>query len=278
MEFHEKIVRAINLNIFVKTVGSGKPLVFLHGGPGGDHQYFLPHVQPLAKSHQLFFYDQRGCGRSEEPSDGTNYTMAEEVDTLEELRQGLGLEKINIIGESWGSMLALLYAVKYPENVEKILLTAAIGADMTGLTIFEEELANRLSKEDRVQFDQVKERMEKGETTVKELIKIITPYYVFFNETLSRMSKSTGNPTVNKMLMEDITKNYDIKNELTKLLDIPILVVQGDSDMIKPSMLNDLLLKYIPHAKIELLENCGHWTLVEQTDKFNSIAESFFQN
>ena len=61
------------------------------------------------------FYDQTGCGESEAPKNN-QYSMRDEVANLEALRVQLGFEKINILGESWGSMLALLYATTYPEQ------------------------------------------------------------------------------------------------------------------------------------------------------------------
>ncbi|WP_338048420.1 alpha/beta fold hydrolase [Peribacillus alkalitolerans] len=65
----ERFISVRGENIYVKILGQGEPLVFLHGGPGGEHRYFLPHLEGLAEYYQLVFYDQRGCGRSEESSD-----------------------------------------------------------------------------------------------------------------------------------------------------------------------------------------------------------------
>ncbi len=110
--------------LHVNIIGDGEAIVFLHGGPGSEHRFFLPHVLPLAQKFKLVLYDQRGCGKSEHAKSNT-YSMMDEVKTLELLRKELKLEKMNLFGESWGSMLALLYATTYPERVNKILLTAA---------------------------------------------------------------------------------------------------------------------------------------------------------
>ncbi|MGR5868833.1 alpha/beta fold hydrolase [Bacillus pacificus] len=77
-------------------------------------------MAPLAEKFQLVFYDQAGCGESEAPKNN-KYSMRDEVANLEAMRVQLGFEKINILGESWGSMLALLYATTYPERVNKLL-------------------------------------------------------------------------------------------------------------------------------------------------------------
>src|SRR5690625_747182 len=100
-------VNLINVDfqgLHVNTVGDGEAIVFLHGGPGSEQRFFLPHVLPLSRQFKLVFYDQNGCGRSE-PSFDNQYSMMHEVNTLELLRKELKLEKINLYGESWGSML-----------------------------------------------------------------------------------------------------------------------------------------------------------------------------
>lgn len=96
----------------INTIGEGEAIVFLHGGPGSEHRFFLPHVLPLSQKFKLVFYDQRGCGKSAPSVDG-QYSMMDEVCTLELLRKELKLEKINIFGESWGSMLVCFASKKY---------------------------------------------------------------------------------------------------------------------------------------------------------------------
>lgn len=157
-------IRLINVNgnnLFVKILGQGEPIVFLHGGPGSEHRFFLPYMAPLAEKFQLVFYDQTGCGESDE-SKNNQYSMRDEVENLETLRVQLGFEKINVLGESWGSMLALLYATTYPERVNKLLLTAAIGVNVKGLERFGEELQKRLTEEDKVIISEVSEKIKRG--------------------------------------------------------------------------------------------------------------------
>ena len=94
-------------NIFYQTCGVGKPVVVLHGGPGGDMYPFLPHMLELAKDYEVTFYDQRGCGASKH----TEFTkelinLKQYVDDLEDIIGSLGHEKVFIIAHSWGAKLA----------------------------------------------------------------------------------------------------------------------------------------------------------------------------
>ncbi|MFK9090534.1 alpha/beta fold hydrolase [Bacillus salipaludis] len=260
---HTKYFNLRGTKIFVKTIGSGTPIIFLHGGPGGEHRFFLPHMEPLSQDFRLIFYDQR-CGMSEKPSNENSYSLEDEVETLEELRMNLGLEKLNLIGESWGSMLALLYAVKYTNNVNKILLNAAVGASVEGFNEFEKELFSRFTDKDKERVNEILPKLETGEAVKNELFDVIDPYYVYHVESLKRKTKTTSNPDVNRIMWREIEEHYDPRNELHKLENIPISIVQGEKDLITPIKLEDLLLRFLPKAEFTVLLECGHWSVVEQ--------------
>nr|WP_285851920.1 alpha/beta hydrolase [Sporosarcina luteola] len=259
----------------INIIGDGEAIVFLHGGPGSEHRFFLPHVLPLTQKFTLVFYDQRGCGKSEHAKSNT-YSMADEVKTLELLRKELKLEKMNLFGESWGSMLALLYATTYPERVNKILLTAAIGISGKGYKTFEKTLLKKISIKDKIKLFKADKKIKKGSGTYEDILNILDPYYVFSPDSLKRKEKSSMNSCVNQIIGKDIEKNYDLENEIHKLSEIPILVAQGSHDIITPAKIKELLIKYIPHAKLIEIKNCGHWTVVEKPNKMNALAEIFF--
>jgi proline iminopeptidase len=264
------------LQIFVKQVGTGEPLLFLHGGPGGEHRFFLPHLEELSNDFQLIFYDQPGCGQSPQAIDDL-YSLEEEVETLEELRIRLGISKLNLIGESWGSMLTLLYATKYKENVNKIFLTAAVGALGSHLIDFGKELENKLSSEDKVKLADISNLLKNGEAELQDLFRIINPYYVYSIESLNSKTKTESNPIVNRILGQEIINQFDLTDSLSTLMDIPVFVAQGDHDIISPQMLTETLMKYIPHAKLKIIRECGHWSVVEQPDVMMNLIKEFFE-
>jgi proline iminopeptidase len=270
----------INLDgnrFYINSIGEGEPLVFLHGGPGSEHRFFLPHVLPLSEKFQLVFYDQRGCGKSE-PSKNNQYSMKDEVETLELLRKELGLKKLNLFGESWGSILALLYATSYPNRVNKIFLTAAIGVTAEGIGVFERELEKRLSKEDKTNLSKLEKGLKCGESSIEDILEVLDPYYVYSKETLVRKEKTSINKFVNESIGKDIRSNYDITGKVDLLSHIPILVAQGSHDILTPSLIRELLITHIPHAKLIEIENCGHWTVVEKPNEIITFALEFFNN
>ena len=99
-----------------------KPVLFaVHGGPGSDHSDFKPWLTPLSENYQIVYLDQRSNGQSERV-DPASCTFEQLADDIEALRQYLGLGKISVLGHSFGGMIAQVYATRYPESVEKLLL------------------------------------------------------------------------------------------------------------------------------------------------------------
>ena len=104
------------VELYVKEMGAGPPVVVLHGGPGAHHDYLIPGFDRLAHEFHLYFYDQRGGGRSSVRRPG-QVSWRDHVADLEALRQEWGLERLVIVGYSWGGLLALLYAAEHPDRV-----------------------------------------------------------------------------------------------------------------------------------------------------------------
>ena len=130
----------IRLHYF--TSGEGKPALVLHGGPGYPYLQPWSGLEGLTKDFRFHYYDQRGCGESTRPFDTftsknsyENMTalnkalgLGAQVADVERIRRILGVEKITLIGHSFGGFIAALYATEFPERVEKLVLVAP--ADM----------------------------------------------------------------------------------------------------------------------------------------------------
>ena len=105
-----------------------RPALVIHGGPGGDHSGFKPAFTPLSETLQLVYFDHRGQGRSAR-GDPALYTLDENVEDMEALRRHLGLGPVVSIGTSYGGMVAMAHAARYPKAVSHLVLcvTAAHG-------------------------------------------------------------------------------------------------------------------------------------------------------
>ena len=116
----------------------------LHGGPGAHHDYLLPQYDRLAVGRELFYYDQRGGGRSPVPRE-TPVGWREHLADLEAIRVSLAIERLTLCGYSWGGLLALLYLLEHPERVERLALVSPASPTAAYRRQFEEEFARRMA-------------------------------------------------------------------------------------------------------------------------------------
>lgn len=277
MQVTERYISIRGEQIYCFSIGQGEPIVFLHGGPGSEHRTFLPHIEPLAEYFTLHLYDQRGCGKSERAAAPDPYTIQNEVETLEGLRQSLQIDKLNLVGESWGTMLALFYACTYPERVAGIVLSSAIGISKKGFVLFGEELLQRMSPADKQAMNAVEQKLANNHGNLKELFEILDPYYVYNRDTLLKVSETAPSPDINESISQDIMANYDLTDQAHLLAQIPITILQGENDILRPSLLPELLLEHVPHAELKRIQRCGHWVFVEQSVQFNDTVKNFFE-
>jgi proline iminopeptidase len=124
-ETHGYLAGADGVRLYYRVLGRGADtVVVLHGGPGMHHRYLVPALAPLATTHTLVFYDQRGRGRSDSVPDTTALTAERDVADLETLRQHFDLQQLTLVGHGWGGALAVHYAVAHPDRVRRLALVS----------------------------------------------------------------------------------------------------------------------------------------------------------
>lgn len=132
------------VDLFTRTVGAGPLVVVLHGGPGAHHDYLLPQFDRLSTSRMLFYYDQRGGGRS--PVDReVPVGWRDHVADLEALRITLDQDKLTLCGYSWGGLLALLYTLEHPGRVRCLALVSPASITAAYRGEFERRFAERMN-------------------------------------------------------------------------------------------------------------------------------------
>lgn len=102
-------------------VGHGDPLIIIPGGPGGAHPGYRV-FDTLAKNNEIIYYDAFGRGKSDTAKDVKEYTLVRDIEDVEGLRKALHFEKLNVLGHSYGGLVAQGYALKYPEHVSHLIL------------------------------------------------------------------------------------------------------------------------------------------------------------
>jgi proline iminopeptidase len=105
-----------------ESEGSGEPLILISGGPGISHDYFHPYFSSLRDSYRVVYFDAFGRGKSDRATNSRDYTLARDVDDLEALRKTLGLGAINLLGHSYGGVVAQAYALRFPDSLRRLIL------------------------------------------------------------------------------------------------------------------------------------------------------------
>ena len=266
--------------IFYEVVGSGDPIVVVHGGPGLDHNYLRPGLDVLASSHTLIYYDQRGTGRSDVPVDSAHINMAAFVSDIDELRQVLGYDQVTVLGHSFGGLIALAYARAHPEAVKALILmdTAEPGQR------FKTEAARRAraarTPEDSVELAELVASpgyAAHDAATLAEIYRVayrstfLDPRRIGdLNLKLLPLTARNG-PEVARLLGGEMA-DVDWWPELPSL-DVPTLVVQGRADPM-PLAMARALVEALPRAQLAVLDS-GHFPEIEDPSGLVAAVSNF---
>jgi proline iminopeptidase len=277
-------LRDVNgIELFVKTVGAGGPVLVLHGGPGLDHSYLLPGLEGLAAEHTLIFYDQRGTGRSALEVDSAFISMEAFLGDIEAIRNLFGLERMDVLGHSWGTYLAMAYAARYPPRVSRLVLMNPIEPGST----YDAEVAGNLAAR-RTAADSVEMARLAGTPPGLGDPDVLARYFAvgsratfhdpsrsdelpirFFASTLANV------PRIGPLLFRASGGRADMWEELPGIR-APTLIVRGASDPTPPAML-ERLAKAIPNAQSVVLEQSGHFPGVEVPEALTQVLTDFLR-
>lgn len=252
-----------------------KPVAFIiHGGPGVDHTSQKPCFSPLSRHLQLVYFDHRGQGRSARGQKET-YTLDNNVEDMEALRQYLGLEKIVLIGSSYGGMVALSYAVKYPENVSQLIVIAT-AANSGFLQRAQEILAVRGNEEQKAIAHQLWSGNFENEEQLRQFFQVMGSMYSQTNH--QKLNSLTSDQTILSIdainfAFSGFLNHYNIVNQLHKIIS-PTLVIAGRHDWICPPEFSQEIAQAIPDAQLQIFENSGHLIRVDEPQLLlNEIAK-----
>lgn len=272
--------------LFYKEIGTGEPILVVHGGPGLDHSYLQPQLSALLSDNRAIFYDQRGSGKSFHSKDDLNHiTIDQFVEDLEKIRTEFGFNKVILLGHSWGGLLIMHYAVQYPDHVKKLILLSSAPADSAGHKSFIETLMAKtdgFKKEINPLFSYEEMKKLNGKEINNLYRKLFSVYFFKPKQvndlTLSFTSNYTesGFQVFQKMLQ---TKWYTEESSLfpdLKKLGIPTLVIHGKQDVI-PFWTAEKTAKSIKNSKMVTLENCGHFPYIETPEQLKKAIGEFIK-
>jgi proline iminopeptidase len=284
----ESRVPAGNAELYSREVGQGTAIIVLHGGPDFDHSYLLPELDRLSDSYRLIYYDQRGRGRSADGVQPEDVTLASDIADLDKVRQFFKLDSMVLLGHSWGTVLALEYALRYPQHVSRLILMNPGPASTEDYKQLRKEwLEKRPDDMERRKAIAASAVYQQGDPEA------VTAYYrIHFKPTfarsenyetfMARLSSSFTRQGILKsraiearlMNVSWALPDYDLLPKL-KHLRTPTLVIYGDHEFI-PAATPEHISQAMPHARLVTLKDCGHFTYMECPAAVHEQIDTFF--
>jgi len=269
----------------VTGTGDGVPLLVLHGGPGGTSCGFAK-LDPLGSERPVVRYDQLGTGRSGRPGDLSLWTVERFVEELHAVRLQLGLERLHLLGHSWGGSLAAAYVLeKGTEGIVSLTLSSPLLS--TPQWIADANLLRAQLPED---IQRTLAEHEAAGTTDSEAYQAATE--VFYERYLYRGKKpaeaeacagAPWNPVIYEYMWGPTefyaTGNlldFDVTGRLHEI-DVPVLFITGEFDEARPETVAGFQ-QLIDGARFEVIEDAGHATLSKQPEQYRSLLEAFLDS
>jgi pimeloyl-ACP methyl ester carboxylesterase len=266
------------VSLFVKVIGNGYPMVLMHGGPGTDHTTMSP-FRRCADRFTLVFYDHRCNGRSEgaEVSSMTWENLTADADAL---RETLGFDKWAVLGHSFGGMVALEYALRYPQSLSHLLLLDTCGDICWAQENAPETLAQRGFSSDTVQTAR---RFFTGEIAPSEVfpagLKLSRAYYHHLSPLLLAREVALGlrvksRPEAHVFGFSQLLKGWNVMHRLGEIR-VPTLVLAGRDDFQFPPEHQAALAAGITNARLEIIERAGHNAPTERSAEVIEAVKNF---
>jgi len=257
-----------------------RPVLFLlHGGPGQDHLRFKQHSLALQDVAQLIFVDNRGCGRSKKTKK-SEYTLENNIEDIEALRKYLGLEKINVLGTSYGGIVAQGYAIRYSKHVDKLILVATT-SQYQAIEDAQKYLDEHASPEQIAIAKHLWNGTFKSHDHVMDFFTLFETVYSVTAKPKKRKPKPPKIHTVwSHEALNEGFGNFLRKLNLTpklKKIKCPTLVLGGDKDWILPAKYSKIIAENIPNSELKIFKNCGHAIGVDAGPKYLKAVKKFLK-
>jgi proline iminopeptidase len=262
--FQERNVQTPAVSLYVRLAGdlqAGNVIIAIHGGPGMTSQYMLNLESLTGEGYAVVTYDQRGVGRSSNPSaDASSYTLEKYAEDLDAIRESLGVESVHLFGHSWGGIVALRYATLYPERVRSIVLMGSGPPTREQTLQCQQAIVQRI-----IELAQQGIIAENPEPGSRQAERGILPAY-FSDPNFWFSADDLGSaPTIDERTarVSDLTwtanANYDLTADLASL-DHPVLNLWGEDDPAR-QVASPALITALSKAELEtvILPHCGHF-------------------
>lgn len=250
-------------------IGAGEPVLLLHGsGPGvSAWANWRLTIQKLAGDFRLLAPDLAGFGYTEVP-EGSRFTREGWLEQMVAFLDALGLDRVNVIGNSFGGSMALALAIHHPERVKKLILMGSVGVPF--------ELTPGLA---------AVWGYEPSEDNMRAIMRVFAYDQKLVGDDLVRMrfeaSRRAGVheayasmfPAPRQRWVEAMAHS----EEAVRGIRQPTLLVHGRDDQVIPLATSETLLRWIDDSQLHIFGRCGHWTQIEHAAAFCQLVSNFLK-
>ena len=263
------------------------PLVLLHGGPGSTHNYFEV-LDKLAESgRQLIMYDQIGCGNSYVEGHPELFNAETWIKELVALREHLGLEEIHLLGQSWGGMQAIWYAIEYqPKGIKSYILSSTLAS----AKLWEVEQKRRIAYMEPTYRDALLNAETTGDYSSDAYNEALDKFMDLYcagevtedaPECLKRPRKSGKEAYIvgwghNEFSPTGTLAGYEFTDRLHEIKE-PCLITSGAIDLSSPFIAKEMYDR-LPNSQWELFQYSRHMPFVEENEKFMAVLEKWLND
>ncbi len=289
MRHEDGFMKVSGLNLYYEKFLAERPfadLLTLHGGPGMSHDYLLSLADLSRSGVNVFFYDQFGCGKSDEPSSRDDFTIDYGVEEAEGVRQRFfGDRKVFLMGSSYGGALSLAYSLKYQKNLLGLIVSGGLAS--VPLTI--REMHRLIDLLPEVHKNAILEAEMKSEFTGQAYLEAVKAFYRSYllrmdniPEEVERSLKYGEERKVygymngpSEFTITGTIKDWDITNQLHKIT-IPTLITVGEYDEVTPVVAEEIHSR-IKGSQLEVFKDCSHLTMWENRKGYNERLLRFIR-
>lgn len=279
-------VQGINLYFVRAGKGNRHRLITLHGGPGFSHDYFSPLRDLMKADFDIVFYDQFGCGKSDDPRSDDDYTLEYAIEELEGVRKTIfGDEKVNILGHSWGGLLALAYALRYQDHLISVISSGGLSSGSqyvseTRKLISEmpEKYRNYIEKHEKDRDFENPEYIEAKNYYFRHYVLRTDEEPPEITEA-DRVSNERGTYArmcgPSEFTVDGIIKDIEFTDRLHEIT-VPTLVAHGEYDEVTPEI-GKTMHREIKNSEFLVYPGCSHIVFWEDRKKYLNSVEAFIK-
>jgi proline-specific peptidase len=264
--------------------GPGLPLLLLHGGPGAGHDYLEP-LQGLARDREVIFYDQLGCGRSDRPDDPSLWRIERSVREVDTVRSALGLERIHLLGQSWGGWLGVEYMLSQPRGIAGLVLASTSAS----IPQFVAEAA-KLKAQLPTAMVAVMARCEAaGHWNDPQYLEVVREFYRrhlcradpwpdCMQRTVRNLEGNQVYEVMNGPNEFIVIGNLKDWNRIDRLgeIRVPTLITVGAHDELTPACA-ETLRAGIPDSRVVQFDESSHTAHIEETTRYLEVVDAFLR-